>query len=202
MYSAMRVSDQSLAVDRGMALHKLMRLITLASAGHGYLNFMGNEFGHPEWVDFPREGNHWSYHHARRQWRLRDDPGLRYRFLADFDAAMLQLIRENPAIDATAIRILLLHDDDKIIAFERGGLFFFFNFHPNRSLPDYAVETLPGEYTLALDTDASAWGGHARVQPGQHYLTQPEVQDNCLRHMLRLYLPCRSALVLKRQSPE
>ncbi|MBN1671967.1 MAG: alpha amylase C-terminal domain-containing protein [Kiritimatiellae bacterium] len=196
MYTAMRTGDQNLTVERAMALHKTARLATLATAGHGYLNFMGNEFGHPEWVDFPREGNNWSYHYARRQWRLRDDPNLRYRFLAEFDKAMLALAAEHGLPDGAFPRRLLVHDEDKILAFERAGLFFFFNFHPHRSVSDYPVEVPPGEYALVLDTDAAEFGGHGRVAPGQRYFTLPVTAAGSVRHCVHLYLPCRTALVL------
>lgn len=197
MYTHMRVSDQSLLIDRGMALHKMIRLATLGTAADGYLNFTGNEFGHPEWVDFPREGNHWSYHYARRQWHLRDDPGLKYHFLADFDQAMMRLAGDHAVVGTGLPKRLLIHDDDKVMAFERNGLFFLFNFHPNRSLSDYPFEVLPGEYELALDTDESRFGGQNRIQAGQHYVALPVTTHNILRHCIRVYLPCRTALVLR-----
>ncbi len=84
IYTHMRIEDEHPGVSRGIALHKMIRFITLATAGNGYLNFMGNEFGHPEWIDFPREGNNWSFHFARRQWHLADDPDLKYQFLCPF----------------------------------------------------------------------------------------------------------------------
>ena len=55
------------------------------------MNFIGNEFGHPEWLDFPRQGNNSSFHYARRQFHLADDPLLRYKFLNEFDKAMNHL---------------------------------------------------------------------------------------------------------------
>ena len=200
MYTHMRTTDQSLAVDRGMALHKMVRLATAATASHGYLNFIGNEFGHPEWVDFPRAGNNWSYHYARRQWRLRDDPALRYHFLADFDAAMLALLAAAPRRTADLPRRLLVQDHDKVIAFERGGLFYLFNFHPTRSLTDYRIPAPPGTYHLVLDSDAPAFGGHARLTPGQTYTPRAEVKANEQHTFLQVYLPNRTALVLHRQT--
>lgn len=197
MYTGMALHAQSLAVDRGLALHKMARLATLATAGDGYLNFMGNEFGHPEWIDFPREGNGWSYRHARRQWSLRDDPNLKYHFLADFDKAMLGLAGAK-GFAAAVPRRLFLSESDKIFAFERGGLFFLFNFHPASSVTDYPIEALPGEYVLALDTDEARFGGQGRLAPGQRCFTQPAVSGNTLRHCLKVYLPCRTAAVLNR----
>jgi 1,4-alpha-glucan branching enzyme len=79
IYDCMSVDQpETLVVTRGMALHKMIRLITFALGGEGYLTFMGNEFGHPEWIDFPREGNNWSYHYAIRRWDIADDNNLRY----------------------------------------------------------------------------------------------------------------------------
>lgn len=192
IYDAMHVGSQSIEIDRAVALHKLTRLFTLATAGNGYLTFMGNEFGHPEWVDFPREGNGWSYHHARRQWSLRDRADLRFRHLADFDAALIALVREC-RIHAVLPDLLLVHEDHKLLAWQRGDLIFIANFHPGNSYPDLAIPCAPGRYKLVLDTDAAEFGGHARVKPGQVYLTQPEGG-----HHLQVYLPSRTALVLRR----
>jgi 1,4-alpha-glucan branching enzyme len=198
MYTAMRCTDEDPRVDRGLALHKLIRLATVASAGHGYMNFMGNEFGHPEWVDFPREGNNWSYHYARRQWSLRDNPELKYHFLAEFDRAMLDALDAGAALAPGAPRLLHMSNADHVLAFERSGRFLLFNFHPARSLADYEIEFPPGEYVLVLDTDEPRFGGHARVTPGQRYFTRPRREAKALRHMLSVYLPCRAALVLKK----
>lgn len=199
MYDAMRTSDRSLSVDRAVALHKMIRLATLSTAGHGYLNFMGNEFGHPEWIDFPREGNGWSYHHARRQWRLRDDPDLQYHFLADFDRAMLDLARHAGIPGPTPPRLAQLQDDKKILVFQRGDLWFLFNFHPKQSLTDHEIVALPGTYDLVLDTDEPRFGGQGRLTPGQHYVTLSEVTGKARNDVLRVYLPCRVAAVLRRR---
>ena len=203
MYTAMDKQAKSLVIDRGMALHKMIRLITCATAGHGYLNFMGNEFGHPEWIDFPREGNNWNYHYARRQWHLRDDQELRYHFLADFDRAMIELLELHGVPGVTQPLFLYTHEDDKIIAFGRRDLLFIFNFHPSKSVSDHAIEVIPGEYVLALDSDQERFGGHARLEAGQRYVPEAVVQQTgenrrTLRHLLRLYLPCRCALVLRK----
>jgi len=196
MYFSMRKSDNSLLIDRGLSLHKMARLATVSAAGHGYLNFMGNEFGHPEWIDFPREGNNWSYHHARRQWHLRYDQDLKYHFLADFDKEMIALIKKHAVIEKSYARSLVIDTNEKILVFERGGLFFFFNFHPDRSVADYRVEILPGEYRLELDTDELRFGGHGRLEPKQTYFTIPIEENSTLKNYLQIYLPCRSALVI------
>jgi 1,4-alpha-glucan branching enzyme len=198
MYDSMSTHAESLAIDRGMALHKLLRLATASTASGGYLNFMGNEFGHPEWIDFPREGNNWSYHYARRQWSLRDDPELRFHYLGDFDAAMLDLIATHDTGSNVPPRFLLGHDGDKIMAFERNGLYFIFNFNPEQSFTDYGIEVVPGNYQLVMDTDEARFGGQARIASSQAYTPQPSQDGNVLRHMLKLYLPCRTALILKR----
>ena len=198
MYSSMTKTAEDLVIDRGMALHKLLRLVTAATAGGGYLNFMGNEFGHPEWIDFPREGNGWSYHYARRQWSLRDNHDLRYHYLADFDAAMLTLITERCIPHGHAVRFLYADDGDKILAFERNSVYFFVNLHPEKSYTDYGIEVIPGTYRLVMDSDEERFGGHGRVAPGQTFKPEPVSDGNLLRYMLRLYLPCRTALVLKR----
>lgn len=201
MYRHMHHHDQDLAVARGIALHKMIRLITLATAGHGYLTFMGNEFGHPEWIDFPREGNQWSYHYARRQWSLRDNADLKYRQLADFDRQMIALAREARLPADPGARLLREHNTDKMIIFERAGLIFAFNFHPVRSFSDYRFAVDPGRYHIVLDSDAPHFGGHGRIDRDLPHFTMPaESKASPHVHYLSLYLPSRTALVLKKSS--
>ncbi|MFP4085736.1 MAG: alpha amylase C-terminal domain-containing protein [Desulfobacteraceae bacterium] len=198
IYQWMRCGDENLKVERGVALHKMIRLITLATAHSGYLNFMGNEFGHPEWVDFPREGNNWSYHYARRQWHLMDDPSLKYHFLSDFDRAMIELAETCQIFQSPHIQLLQEHSDQKILAFERSGLIFVFNFHPHASYTDYRISTGPGTYEMILDSDHPDYGGHGRLAPGQRHSTIQSSTDPESTHWLRLYLPTRTAVVLQR----
>ncbi len=198
MYNAMSAADGNLNVDRGVALHKMIRLATLATAGHGYLNFMGNEFGHPEWIDFPREGNNWSYRYARRQWSLRDQPELKYHFLADFDREMIRVVAGSGAAERSLPRALLIENALKLVFFERSDLFFLLNFHPSQSLADYAVEVPPGEYILLMDTDETRFGGHGRIAEGQRYKSEAKKDGACLRHFIKVYIPCRVGIVLAR----
>jgi len=197
MYHYMRISDESIKIDRGIALHKLIRFITLVTAGNGYLNFIGNEFGHPEWVDFPREGNAWSYHYARRQWHLVDNPDLKYRFLARFDRDMIALAKRFRILESSEIRLLYEHSDDKVFIFQRAGLLFVFNLHHARSHVDYRFEAPPGEYRMILDSDATEYGGNGRLDPDQYHLTLLDTSRDWKRHLLSLYLPTRTALVLQ-----
>ena len=198
MYHSMSLNSGNLAVDRGVALHKIARLATIATAANGYLNFMGNEFGHPEWVDFPREGNNWSYKYARRQWSLAERTDLYFYYLNMFDRAMVRLIKENRVYDVFPKK-LLINDNDKIMAFERNGLFFFFNFNPLTSFTDYGIEVLPGEYYLVLNSDSPEFAGHNRIDENIPYLTISHKDGNTIRNYLKLYLPSRTALVLKRK---
>lgn len=198
IYDHMDVADQNIKVDRGLALHKMIRLITLATAANGYLNFMGNEFGHPEWIDFPREGNQWSYHYARRQWSLVDDTGLKYHFLAHFDRDMLALENQYRFLAKGQPRLLHLHQADKVIAFERNNLVFVFNFHPMQSFTDYSFEVVGGQYRMVLNSDDALFGGHGRLESDQVHLTHERPLDNSNRHVISLYLPSRSAMVLHR----
>jgi 1,4-alpha-glucan branching enzyme len=197
VYTNMGVDDEHMAVVRGIALHKMMRLATLAAGGDGYLNFMGNEFGHPEWIDFPREGNNWSYHYARRQWSLRDSKDLKYYFLADFDIAMLQAVASRVDVTDDEPEHLFDHFDDKILAIRRGPMVLVFNFHPTNSVVDYPLNVPPGEYRLVLDTDESRFGGQGRLEADQRYLTQPSPDDSNV-HRLKFYLPCRAAMVIEK----
>jgi 1,4-alpha-glucan branching enzyme len=197
MYDHMQVGDDNHTVARGMALHKMIRLITLATAGNGYLNFMGNEFGHPDWVDFPREGNNWSYRYARRQWHLVDDENLKYQFLARFDRDMISLSRDHRLLESAEIRLVYEHSDNKIIIFERSGLLFIFNFHPERSYSDYRFEAPPGKYRMIFNSDAPEYGGHNRLHPDQYHLTLFDISMGREKNLLSLYLPTRTALVLR-----
>jgi 1,4-alpha-glucan branching enzyme len=200
MYDHMHCEDENIRVDRGMALHKLIRLITLATAGNGYLNFMGNEFGHPEWIDFPREGNGWSYRYARRQWHLADNPDLKYQFLARFDRDMIALARQYRLLDAGEPALFHERSDDKIIAFERAGLLFVFNFHSTVSHVDYRFSVAPGKYRMVFDSDAPIYGGHGRLQPDQRHFTLPGSTEKPGHNFISLYLPNRTALVLKSET--
>jgi len=198
MYTDMSVSHDNYVVERGIAIHKLARLATLATAGHGYLNFIGNEFGHPEWVDFPREGNNWSHHYARRQWHLRDDPHLRYHYLADFDIAIVDLVTGERLLQRAQPRFLSVDDRTKLLAFERADFFFVFNFHPTQDLRDHPLEMPVGTYTAVLSSDETRFGGKGRVAIDAMLDLRPHRSGAELRHSLALSLPARTAVVLKR----
>jgi 1,4-alpha-glucan branching enzyme len=197
MYYHMQMDDQNLVIDRGIALHKMIRLITIALGGQAYLNFIGNEFGHPEWIDFPRHGNNWSYHYARRQWSLRDDPNLKYRFLAEFDKAMIKLIKEKDVLNAGYGYKINNDDHNKTLIFEKAGLIFVFNFHPERSVPDYEFYVIEGgNYKIILNSDAPEFGGHNRVDDSRQYTTSFEPSTG--KHYLKVYIPNRTALVFEK----
>ncbi len=199
MYDHMHRDDPDFIVERAMALHKMIRLLTLATAGHGYLNFMGNEFGHPEWIDFPRAANQWSYRYARRQWGLADHPDLKYAQLAAFDRAMLALVRQSGFMQAPWANHLYAHETHKVLAFERGGLVFVLHFDPVHSRPDYRVPAPAGQYQMILDTDDCAFGGHGRLAPKQaHFTLVDEAGPSGSTPRLSLYLPSRTALVLSK----
>ncbi len=198
MYEHMGIDDDHIAVDRGMALHKMIRLITLATAGAGYLNFMGNEFGHPEWIDFPREGNNWSYKHARRQWHLVDNPDLKFRFLAEFDKDMISTAKKYGLLEHDGPYLLYEHPEKKLLIFQRAGLLFAFNFHPQHSISDFLFEAPAGKYNLILDTDAALYGGPNRLVKDQEHFTMPDRRNNRKVDLLSLYLPSRSGQVLRR----
>ncbi|MCR4736797.1 MAG: alpha amylase C-terminal domain-containing protein [Bacteroidales bacterium] len=194
MYDKMSVFTPDLTVDRGVALHKMIRLVTLSLASGGYLNFMGNEFGHPEWIDFPREGNGWSCQHARRQWNLADDETLKYAGLNRFDADMIHLVREYDVLSDIP-KLILQNESDQVLAFERQGLLFVFNFNPIKSFEDYEISIAPGDYVVALNSDSPCYGGFGNVDEETVYPTTRKVGTD----VVRLYLPSRTALVLRRR---
>ena len=194
MYWNMSRSSRHPIIDRGLALHKMIRLATFAAGGEGYLNFMGNEFGHPEWIDFPRAGNGWSYHYCRRQWSLADNPALRYAGLLAFDKAMQQL-DANGLLRSPGARLLTIHEDHKLLAFERGGLIFAFNWHPVRSEAALTIPVPAGctHVSLVLNTDDASFDGFGIVS-GQTQWT-PLTQND--QTQILVHLPARSALVLR-----
>ncbi|MEG1933929.1 MAG: alpha amylase C-terminal domain-containing protein [Kiritimatiellia bacterium] len=200
MYEAMHLGSNNLQVNRGLAIHKMARLATLGCCC-AYLNFMGNEFGHPEWIDFPREGNGNSYHYARRQWSLRDNPKLYFKSLGDFDEAMMQMIADSGALKDSAPRRIFASDEDKLLVFMRGDLLFVMNFHSERSLTNYPVLVPPGDYVHILDTDAEPFGGFGRIAQRQTFplTTIDRADERCFA--IRLYIPARTAMVIQRTPP-
>ncbi|EFA11030.1 1,4-alpha-glucan-branching enzyme [Tribolium castaneum] len=197
MYTHMStLSPSSPVVERGLALHKLIRFITHALGGEAYLNFMGNEFGHPEWLDFPRAGNNNSYHYARRQWQLVDDELLKYKFLNNWDAAMNHAEEKYGWLSAPPAYVSWKHEDDKVIAFERAGLLFVFNFHPTKSFADYKLGFEgEGEFRIALCSDDKEFGGHSRIDTSIHNFTKPE--SFCgRRNSIQVYIPSRTVIML------
>ncbi|KAK4133025.1 glycoside hydrolase family 13 protein [Trichocladium antarcticum] len=185
-------------IDRGIALHKLIRVLTHALGGEGYLNFEGNEFGHPEWLDFPREGNQNSFWYARRQLNLTEDPLLRYQFLNNFDRSMNLCEAKYGWLHAPQAYISLKHEGDKVIVFERAGLVFVFNLHPSESYTEYRVGIeVAGTYRIVLDSDAKHHGGHSRVDDSTRFFTEP-LEWNGRKNCTHVYIPCRSALFRSR----
>ncbi|XP_055916729.1 1,4-alpha-glucan-branching enzyme [Eupeodes corollae] len=196
MYTHMSVmSEPSIIIDRGIALHKMIRLITHSLGGEAYLNFMGNEFGHPEWLDFPRVGNNDSYHYARRQWNLVDDKLLKYKYLNEFDRAMNLAEDKYGWLQADPGYVSWKHEGDKIIAFERGGLVFVFNFHPTRSFTDYRIGTnWAGSYKAILSTDDELFGGQNRIDKNCEHLSNPDGHAG-RSNFIQVYAPSRTAVV-------
>ena len=199
LYTKMSVFTPSLRIARGVALHKLIRLFTFSLGGEGYLNFMGNEFGHPEWIDFPRAGNNNSYWYARRQWHLVDDDTLHYRHLNAFDKAMQLLEAKYHLLTDENIQLLFIHEDAKQIVYARGGLVFAFNFHPTTSATDWRIPVPEKtDYRLILNTDDTEFGGYGAVE-GVHYPWQ-DIEMNEQAQSIQLYVPARSAQVLVPQN--
>ena len=199
MYWHMKKGDSTLRVNRGVALHKMIRLITASTINGGYLNFMGNEFGHPEWVDFPRAGNNWSHKYARRQWELADNPDYLYHDLNRFDRAMLKLIKSVKRFDSLPIHELWDKENDQVFAYERGNFVFVFNFNSKKSFPSYGILVEPGSYKVVLNTDNPDFGGFGLVNEDMIHFTEANPTDDCGKEWLKLYLPARSAMVLKRR---
>ena len=192
VYTGMSVFDHNLVIDRAMALHKMIRLITLATAGGGYLAFMGNEWGHPEWIDFPRQGNNWSYAHARRLWSLVDNPDLKFKYLNAFDSAMLDFATKSNLLDRKP-RVLVRDIERQLLVFERSGYLFVFSFNPTTSYTDYQFDVPAGKYITILNTDNPTFGGDNRIDERVEHFTQYTGKEN----LLSLYIPARIGFVLK-----
>jgi 1,4-alpha-glucan branching enzyme len=192
MYSDMLVLSQNLIVDRGLALHKMIRLLTLSLSQGGYLNFMGNEFGHPEWIDFPREGNQWSFQYARRQWNLVDDDSLKYKYLNAFDTALIHCIDQYKILEDSP-RIIVQDNATQVLAYLRNGVLFVFNLGPVNSYTDYELYAPQGVYQIVLCTDSKQFGGFGNINDTMTYHT---FSKNGTPHV-RLYLPARTGIVLK-----
>lgn len=189
MYDHMNYHDTSMIIDRGIALHKIIRLLTASTHAGGYLTFMGNEFGHPEWIDFPREGNEWSYHYARRQWSLVDNPNLKYRQLGTFDSDLMRLIA---AVDDLSYHHDTVDNERRLISFMRSDWLFVFNLSVETSYPDLPVSADNGSYHIVLCSDDAIYGGHDRVDSTLTYTAHDST--------IKLYLPARTAIVLRRST--
>lgn len=194
MYDCMQKDCDNMVIDRGMALHKMIRLVTMSLGGEGYLTFMGNEFGHPEWIDFPREGNGWSYHYCRRQWSLADNPDLKYQYLNAFEKEMVAMAKKCRVIGGRD-KQLLVHNSDHVMVYQKGSAFFVFNFDPARSYDGYLIPVEEaGDYKVILSTDDFTFGGHGRV----YHMTYTAFQQPDGRIGFQAYLPSRTAMVLKK----
>ena len=203
MYWHMMTGDHDGTVDRGMALHKMIRLVTASLINGAYLNFMGNEWGHPEWIDFPREGNGWSYKYARRQWDLVDREDLKYQFLNNWDNDMIHLIGGVKNFQQLPVRKLWDKDDDQVLAYMRGHLVFVFNFSPTQSHVDYPMLAPEGEYELVFDSDNPRYGGYGNIDEDvKHFTEHDGLYADAHLGWLKLYLPARSAQVLRLKPPK
>ncbi|MDE5998797.1 MAG: alpha amylase C-terminal domain-containing protein [Bacteroidaceae bacterium] len=201
MYWHFKKGDENFMVNRGIALHKMIRLLTASTINGGYLNFMGNEFGHPEWIDFPREGNGWGYKYARRQWNLVDNKELCYHYLGDFDEAMLKVIKTVKNFPKTPVVEVWHNDGDQILAFSRGDLLFVFNFSPNRSYTDYGFIVPQGSYDVVLNTDNKLYGGNDLADDTvRHFTNYDPIYEKDGKGWLKLYIPARSAVVLRKNA--
>ena len=189
------VSELTPTIERGLGLHKMIRLITHGLGGEGYLNFEGNEFGHPEWLDFPRDGNNQSYWYARRQFNLVDDTLLRYRFLGEFDRKIQWTEGRYRWLQSPQAHVSLKHESDKVIVFERAGLLWIFNFHPSNSFADYRVGVQrAGTYRVMINSDRPDYGGFGRIDEGTRFFTT-SLEWNGRKNFLQVYIPSRTAIV-------
>ncbi|MDX2195620.1 MAG: alpha amylase C-terminal domain-containing protein [Cytophagales bacterium] len=195
MYWHMKDDDDNIIIERGIALHKMIRFVTMVLGGEAYMNFLGNEFGHPEWIDFPREGNNWSYKYCKRQWSLVDNERLKYKYMNNWDKDMLALCNKYELLNSWGAHPLNMDNDNKVIVAERKNLIFVFNFSPHKSIFDYRFYVpQAGKYKIILNSDARHYGGHGRIDSSIEHITQ--LQNDS--HILSIYLTNRTALVLEK----
>ena len=200
MYWHFKKGDENEMARRGIALHKMIRLVTSSTMGGGYLNFMGHEWGHPEWIDFPREGNGWSCKYARRQWNLVDNKDLCYHWLGDFDRKMIEVMKSQKDFNLTPVQEIWINEGDQIMAFMRGDLLYVFNFSPTRSYTDYGFLVPLGEYNVVLNTDSPDYGGFGFSDDSvAHFTNFDPMYAGDGKGWLQLYIPARSAVVLKKK---
>jgi 1,4-alpha-glucan branching enzyme len=199
MYWHMMKDDPNFTVERGIALHKIIRFLTASTINGGYLNFMGNEFGHPEWIDFPREGNGWSHKYARRQWSLADNPDLKYEYLGLFDRDLMHLMAKNKKQMQVTPMERCINNEDQILAYQRGDLLFVTNLHPYKSFTGYGILVDKGSYKVVLNSDSAKFGGYALINEKIEHFTQKGLEKNTALEWLKLYLPARTSLVLKKK---
>ena len=194
MYTDMDRACHNEVIDRAVALHKMLRLLTASAGGNGYLNFMGNEFGHPEWIDFPREGNGWDYKYCRRQWSLIENGYLKYGQLNLFDHDMIHACKKYDVLGEGGARLRLLRQDQHLLAFERGGLVFVFNFDPVHAHMDITVPVSAGrDHEVVFTTDDGCYGGFDNIGHELRSAFIPGMNSPALK----LGLPPRTAMVLK-----
>ena len=199
MYTDMEKNTHNPVIDRAIALHKMIRLFTMAGGGESYLNFMGNEFGHPEWIDFPREGNGWSFHYCRRQWSLKNNPELKYGWLNDFDHDMLAVTKESKIFSQRMANLQLMKAPEQMLCFARTDLFFVFNFHSTNSLNNVLIPVYPDtkELTVMMSSDDYKYGGFGNVA----HQTYEFKEFDGVRYV-ELYIPARTAIILKETKEE
>eukprot|EP01101_Sappina_pedata_P006724 TRINITY_DN3425_c0_g1_i1.p1 TRINITY_DN3425_c0_g1~~TRINITY_DN3425_c0_g1_i1.p1 ORF type:complete len:734 (-),score=212.92 TRINITY_DN3425_c0_g1_i1:111-2312(-) len=199
MYTGMSIlTAPSPIIHRGISLHKLIRLITYGLGGEGYLNFMGNEFGHPEWIDFPREGNGHSHHYSRRRFDLAEDPLLRYQHLKNLDIAMNKLNTSYNILESNPGFVSVCNESKKIIVFERNNLVFVFNFHPTESYNSFRFGVREdAKYKIVLDSDKIHFGGLGLIDDAHVYETEAVPTDG-YPYSFQIYIPSRVAFVLTR----
>lgn len=195
MYTGMCKSYHTPTIDTAIDMHKLIRLLTFSLAANGYLNFMGNEFGHPEWIDFPREGNGWSYNYARRQWSLAKNPEYKYEWLLNFDRAMTHFGKKHRIHSSSSAKPLFIDQNKNIIVFTRGRLIYAFNLNPTRSDNDVFIscQNVEGDcFKVVFSSDDKEFGGQDRISRDTAYTPKNEEYGKGFR----IYLPCRTAVVL------
>ncbi len=196
MYDGMVRTYHSPRMDSAIDYHKLIRFATAVLSGGGYLNFMGNEFGHPEWIDFPREGNGWSFHHARRQWSLVHDPFCKFAYLSNFDYALMAHLERHNLPAAPQANAIWLDEQKNLMIFSRGRQLYVINWHPTQSQEHVFVHRGEDEsdWRVALSTDDPDFGGQGRIAHDVVYTPT----DTPYGRGFFVYVPARCAMALVR----
>merc|ERR1712048_30309 len=163
---SMGVMENHPLVTRGLSLLKLTKLLVASLGGNANLTWMGNEFGQIDPVDMPRPANGFNEEYSRIKYELADNAELKFKQLEAFEVELNHAAHSFRWLACPKHVVLAQTEEDKVIAYARGGCIFVFNFHPSREHKDYSI-LVPADVIevdllrCVLDTNNQRFGGTA-----------------------------------------